>query len=118
RSTQPELLRPLARRWHGLYDLFVHDVHVADASNVSWKESDYRSRFGQVEDILATLADDFFAPLEELDAVLRDPRATSDDALARAVHTEQLRYLFEKLERPDWVRPLATKGYFASPPLP
>ena len=76
---------------HGLYKLFVHDVHVGDAATTSWTESEYRRRFGEVEDVLSTLADDFFAPLEELDAVLRDPQRTLDDALARAVHTEQLR---------------------------
>lgn len=118
RSAQPELLRPLARRWHGLYKLFVHDVHVGDIATNSWTENEYRGRFGEVEDVLSTLADDFFAPLEELDAVLRDPHGTLDDALARAVHTEQLRYLFEKLDRPEWVGPLAKREYFTSPPSP
>ena len=118
RSAQPELLIPLARQWHELYGLFVHDVHVADAAATAWTAAEYRDRFGRVEAILATLADDFFAPLVEMDAILADPQATLDDALTRAVHPEQLRYLFEKLERPEWVAGLSKKGYFQSPPSP
>ena len=118
RAAQPELLRPLALRWHGLYKLFVHDVHVGNTATASWTESEYRNRFGQVEDVLSTLANDFFAPIAELDTLFADPQTTPDDALGRAVHTEQLRYFFEKLDRPEWVEPLREKGYFASPPLP
>lgn len=116
RSPQPELLLPLANRWHGLYKLFVHDVHVGESAPTSWTEDEYRRRFSQVEDILDTLADEFFAPLDDLDAVLSDPQATVEDAVALAVHTEQLRYMFERLDRPEWVGPLAKVGYFASPP--
>ena len=118
RSPHPELLRPLARRWYELYQLFMRDVHVGASATTSWTEDEYRSRFGQVEDILATLADEFFAPFDDLDAVLADPQSTVDAAVALAVHTEQLRYLFEKLDRPEWVGGLAERGYFASPPEP
>ena len=37
-------------------------------------------------------------------------------AVALLGHAEQYRYFFDRLENPQWIEPLKTKGFFGSPP--
>src|SRR5258708_2164830 len=39
-------------------------------------------------------------------------------ATARSGHGKYNRYFFDHLETPEWIRPLAEKGFFDSPPPP
>lgn len=39
-----------------------------------------------------------------------------DRAVALLVHAEQYRYFFDRLENPDWIQPLKSKGFFRNPP--
>lgn len=38
--------------------------------------------------------------------------------MARLGHGEYHRYFFDRLENPEWIRPLKAKGFFSSPPKP
>ena len=38
-----------------------------------------------------------------------------DRAVAHLGHKEQYRYFFDKLNNPEWIRPLSEKGYFKNP---
>jgi len=37
-------------------------------------------------------------------------------AIALLVHAEQYRYFFDRLENPEWIEPLSSKGFFKTPP--
>jgi len=39
-----------------------------------------------------------------------------DRAIALLGHEAQYRYFFDRLENPEWIRPLRSKGYFSNPP--
>jgi hypothetical protein len=41
-----------------------------------------------------------------------------DKAVAQLGHGEYNRYFFDRLENPEWLRPLKAKGFFGSPPQP
>jgi hypothetical protein len=41
-----------------------------------------------------------------------------DRTVALLGHAEQYRYFFDRLENPEWVKPLKTKGFFNNPPKP
>jgi hypothetical protein len=41
-----------------------------------------------------------------------------DRAVALIGHAEQYRYFFDRLENPEWVLPLKSKGFFHNPPKP
>jgi hypothetical protein len=41
-----------------------------------------------------------------------------DKAVAQLGHGEYNRYFFDRLENPEWLRPLKDKGFFGSPPQP
>jgi hypothetical protein len=118
RSSPGDLLRPLARDWHEIGEWFMHDVHINTKAAQAQTEAQYRVQFRRFETILRTLAADFFSPIAKLDAILADPKSRLDDALLHVGHEEQLKYFFDKLDRPDWVRGLAKKRFFQGPPPP
>jgi len=39
-----------------------------------------------------------------------------DLAVALLAHIEQHRYFFDRLENPEWIEPLKSKGFFPSSP--
>lgn len=39
-----------------------------------------------------------------------------DRAVALMGHTEHYRYFFDRLENPEWIKPLKSKGFFSNPP--
>lgn len=39
-----------------------------------------------------------------------------DAAISRLIHVGQIRYFFDRLENPNWVKPLWQKGFFRNPP--
>jgi len=49
-------------------------------------------------------------------------KTPTPDQVERAVallgHAEQHRYFFDRLENPDWIPPLKSKGFFSNPPKP
>lgn len=43
---------------------------------------------------------------------------TVNRTVALLGHKEQIRYFFDKLENPEWIKPLEAKGFFVKPPEP
>ena len=115
-SGRGDFLRPLARSWYKVGQWFMHDVHVGTQGATVRDEQEYVAHFLHFEAILCTLAADFFTPLDRLDAILSDPSSTLDAALVHLGGDQQVRYFFERLDRPDWVRELHRRGFFADPP--
>src|SRR5215211_4426576 len=63
----------------------------------------------------------FFDKAARLDAVITR-RRHEREALAEVAQllkeSPLRRYFFERLERPEWLRPLEEEGYFSTPPQP
>jgi hypothetical protein len=116
-------LRPVVLQWMQVCDWFMERTHESGYTDADIDLPEFKKNFELFESTLLAIVrgvSTFFDNTDELDAILKE-RPTPERveaAIARMGHGEFHRYFFEKLESPEWIRPLSEKRFFSSPPAP
>ena len=116
-------LRPVLFQWMEVCNWFMERTHESGFTDADIDLEEFKKNFELFESTLLAIVrgvSTFFDNTDELDAILKE-RPTPElveAAIARMGHGEFHRYFFEKLENPEWIRPLREKKFFSSPPAP
>jgi hypothetical protein len=116
-------LRPVLLQWMQVCQWFMERTHESGYTDADIDLPEFKKQFELFESTLLAIVrgvSTFFDNTDELDAILKE-RPTPERveaAIARMGHGEFHRYFFEKLESPEWIRPLSEKKFFSSPPVP
>ena len=116
-------LRPVVVQWMEVCNWFMARTHEAGFTDDEVDLPEFTKNFELFESTLLAIVrgvSTFFDNTDELDAIIKEPPTPErvEAAIARMGHGEFHRYFFEKLQSPEWIRPLAEKKFFSSPPAP
>jgi hypothetical protein len=112
-----ETMQPVIRHWMTVTDWFMDRTHDSGNPDAACDAEELRRSFELFESVLKSLIGSFFTSLDDLDVILAAADITQiDRAVALIARAEHHRYFFDKLDDAHWVRPLAQKGFFRSPP--
>jgi len=116
-------LRPVIVQWIQVCDWFMERTHESGFTDADVDLPEFKKNFELFESTLLAIVrgvSTFFDNTNELDAIIKESPTPErvEAAIARMGHGEFHRYFFDKLERPDWIRPLREKRFFTSPPAP
>jgi hypothetical protein len=118
-----DTLRPVLLQWMQVCDWFMERTHESGAIDGDIDPAEFRKKFELFESTLLAIVrgvSAFFDNTDELDLIIRESPTPDrvEAAIARMGHGEYNRYFFERLENPEWIRPLSEKKFFSSPPPP
>lgn len=109
----------VVRNWTKLHRLFQRSAHVRTPDSPKPDLAPLRPAFSELADLLYGLVGDYFQTQAEIDVLADsgDPAAVSiaqvRNLLLRPV---QRRRFFSRLQKPEWIKPLAEAGLFQHPP--
>lgn len=118
-----EETHPVAQAWlkfPGKMETQAHRHHLNPPRPVSESRQQWEEFLDILEYVLDQYEKRFFKTYDLLDTILCHEKPSKDDLerLADKCPNNVLSrgYFFEKLESPDWIAPLASNGFFSTPP--
>jgi hypothetical protein len=119
---QTASLGPVLNAWVEVTRWFVALAHAprrAREDVASTQLLELPERFAAFERGMSGLFRGFFAVQAEIEAAVRDRGPSAlDEILPLLAGAEQRRQFFERLEDPDWIGPLESRGFFKQPDPP
>ena len=124
-----EVVESWVESWMSVTERGVGLAHVGNEPLRPDAEGEAAEMFFAFERSLIAIANRSFENLDALDRLLGSANRGSgawysptEDELAEVrafvIRPENRRYFFDRLENPNWVPPLAQRGYFGQPPEP
>jgi hypothetical protein len=111
------LMAPIVENWIAITEWFVQRAHDGKQSDSDVNIVEFREQFEVFELALSSFAKDYYDTIDSIDPLLQTPERASE-LFALLVHPEQLRYFFENVTHPGWLKPLSSMDFFMSiPPL-
>ena len=110
-------LRPQVDQWKKLIKWFQEEVHDNGRVNADYDKKELLSKFELFESFLASFARSFYRTTDELDKILEDTNLEEiEKTISLLIHPQQRIYFFNRLQNPEWIKPLQKKGFFQHPP--
>lgn len=114
------ILEPIVNHYWEITEWFMeqtHETHDSGKPKLDPDDLKIRHQFELFESFLATFAQNFYTTVDKLDEILQEDNPQQiEKVIGFLIHPQHFSYFFNRLQNPEWIKPLKDKGFFKNPP--